>query len=665
MSKQPATSPSSIFSLTAKPLQFYHLLIVGVVFLAYGNTLFNGYSLDDYLVTDHNPLTEQGFSAIPEIFTTNYINEDSIHLDYRPLVKATYAVEYTFFDWSPGLSHFINVLLYALACCLLLKVLLEVFGREYFAVLFAGVLLYAVHPIHTEVVASLKNRDEILVLLFATLSARYFLKWSNDNKPLSLALGVAMFVLAMFSKISCLPFVASIPLLVFLKSNNWKKAGIVLLALVVVAAAFYVTVIASLPGFARPYDYVETPFPFITDWNTKLGTAMYSLWWYIRLLAVPYPLSFYYGYSYVELKPIASLLPIISLVFHLGILGFGIWSFNRNRFVFFLCFFYLIQISLYSNIVLPLAGMVAERALLFASLSFCLLIPYVLFTFIKSSTEQKKAPSKKESSTYSVNFNGITLGVMAVLLLAYTATTFARNRDWKDVITLFEADIPHLKNSAKANYTIAKETRRLYRLDKQLTPEKHKTESAKAIMYYGQAIAAYPNYAEAMEELGMVYAVELKQVDKAIPLFEKAFAIDSQLWRSAYNLGMAYQVKADTMQAIKWYENTLKVRASSSKALVELAKLYYVTGEKEKALQANQRLMKQAPDSPLPYYNAGIYYMLEKDTLNAVKNFEEDVKRGEKEQFPYYFLYLHYMGKGDSAAANSMKDLARMVATKK
>jgi len=252
-----------------------------------------------------------------------------------------------------------------------------------------------------------------------------------------------------------------------------------------------------------------------------------------------------------------------------------------------------------------------------------------------------------------------------LLLLGYTGTTFARNRNWKDVITLFEADIPHLKNSAKANYTIAKETRRLYRLDKQLTPEKHKTESAKAIMYYGQAIAAYPNYAEAMEELGMVYAVELKQVDKAIPLFEKAFAIDSQLWRSAYNLGMVYQVKADTLQAIKWYENTLKVKPASSKALVELAKLYYVTGEKEKALQANQKLMKQAPESPLPYYNAGIYYMLEKDTLNAVKNFEEGVKRGEKEQFPYYFLFVHYLSTGDSMRARNIKELARMVGQKK
>lgn len=661
MGKLPASLPSFFFSFTEKGLRFYYLLIAALVFLAYGNTLFNGYSLDDNLVTDHNPLVEQGLKALPEIFTTNYISEENLHLDYRPLVKASYAIEHTFFGWNPGFSHFINVLLYALACCLLLKVLLEVFGREYFAVLFTGVLLYAVHPVHTEVVASLKNRDEIFVLLFASLSALWFLKWSTEAVTKYFVFGIAFFLLALFSKISALPFVASIPLLVFIKRNDWKKAAMVFGALALVAGAFYAVVISTLPGFARPYEFVETPFPFINDWNTKLGTAMYSLWWYIKLLVVPHPLSFYYGFGYVELKTLASVLPIISLLLHIAILAVGVWSFNKNRFVFFLSFFYLIQISLYANIVLPLAGMVAERALLFASLSFCLLIAYLVFKVLKPDAVDEKTIGKKTPNTYTVNFTGSKFGLLAALLLVYTATAFARNLAWKDVITLFEADMPHLQTSAKANYIIAKEIRRVYRLDKQLTPEKHKQESAKAIQYYTQAIVAHPGYAMAMEELGMIYAVELKQVDKAIPLFEKAFAIDSQMWRSAYNLGMSYQLSADTMKAITWYEKTIQVHPESPKALVELAKLYYITGEKPKALEANERLMKLNPESPLPYYNAAIYYMMEKDTLKAVTYFEEDVKRGEKEQFPYYFLYLHYLGKGDTVAARSIKDVARRI----
>ena len=55
-----------------------NLLIIVLVFLIYGNSILNRYSLDDEYVTDTNELVSQGISAIPEIFTTNYI----VHKNY-------------------------------------------------------------------------------------------------------------------------------------------------------------------------------------------------------------------------------------------------------------------------------------------------------------------------------------------------------------------------------------------------------------------------------------------------------------------------------------------------------------------------------------------------------------------------------------------------------
>ena len=187
--------------------RFFYFVIAAFCFLIYANTIPNNYGMDDHLVTNHNPVIEKGISGLYEIFTTNYISENGIYLDYRPLVKASYAIEYSFFGWNPHVSHFINVLLYALACCLILKLLLELFRKEYFSILFLGVLLYAAHPVHTEVVASLKSRDEILVLIFVLLSSLSFLKYTELNSPKYFAIGILFFLLSLLSKITGIPFI--------------------------------------------------------------------------------------------------------------------------------------------------------------------------------------------------------------------------------------------------------------------------------------------------------------------------------------------------------------------------------------------------------------------------------------------------------------------------
>jgi tetratricopeptide (TPR) repeat protein len=661
LSKQPKSiSEKYLIAITERGIGFYYAIIAITCFVVFGNTLLNEYGLDDHLTTNHNPLIEKGIKALPEIFTTNYIDEDGMQLDYRPLVKATYAIEYSLFGWNPHISHFINILLYALACCVILKVLVDVLGSSNFAVVFVGVLIYVVHPVHTEVVASLKNRDELLVLLFTFLSAYQFISHSSGNDKRHFTFGLLFFLLALFSKISCLPFVASVPLLVYFKTSNVKKSLNIFAALAFLTAIYYAVVISSLPGFARQYEYVETPFPYLNDWNLKLGTAFYSLWWYLRLLVFPQPLSFYYGFSYVELKTFFSVWPVMALIIHIVIAGVALLNFKRNKLVSFFLLFYLIQISLYSNLVLPLAGMVAERALMFASLSFCIGLSYLLIRLFVNENQNPEKPKSKKVSL-SLQLTTPRFALIGVVLVIFSGVSIARNADWKDTITLFEADMPHLENSARANYMMAKEIRRLYRINNQLTKEKLSEESAKAIHYYNQAIKAYPEYAQAMEELGMIYAVEQRNISMAIPVFEKAISIDSTLWRSASNLGMAYQISKDTASSVKWYEHSLKIRPNNPKVLVELAKLYYTAGRKQDALKCNSQLMKLNPESNIPYYNYAIYYMMEQDTPTAVKYFEQDIKYGEKEEFPYYFLFTHYMQQSDTLNALRIKRQAQAV----
>lgn len=645
----------NISFLSKSPIsaRLVYVLLAAVCFLAYANTITNEYGLDDYLVTNHHPQIEKGISGLYDIFTTNYIDEGGLHLDYRPLVKASYAIEYSLFGWNPHISHFFNILLYALGVVLLLQVLLLLFGAEYFTAIFIGTLLYAVHPIHTEVVASLKNRDELLVLVFSLLSARTFLLSKTITTP-SIALGSLFFLLALMSKISALPFLVSIPMMLYWKQRNTKLVWFVFGVLSIVTAVYYATIIGLLPGFDRPYEFVETPFPYLPDWSLKWGTALYTLLINLKLLVFPFPLRFYYGYGLINLHPLFSLWPILSAVLYSSMIGAAVYFFRKKPFVSFFLLFFLVQISLYSNFVLPLAGMVAERGLFFASISFTLLIGFVLHSFCSAPTVEKQ----KSSNVVSFSLCHVGLGVLSVLFLLYCSITFLRNRDWNTTLSLLEADSKYVASSARANYMIAKEIRRLYRLDKQLTPEQLTAQSDRAISYYKLALVAYPKYASAMEELGSVYAIERKDETQAIPLFQQAFAIDSGLFKSAYNLGYAAIKRKDEPLAQVWFEQAIKANPKHDKSLIELAKIYYKNGEKKKALACNDTLAKYYPNAALPYYNYGVFYMLEGDTLNAVRNFEQDIRLGETELFPYQFLFNFYLQQHDTANALRIRNVA-------
>lgn len=633
--------------------RWVYVLIATVCFLAYANTITNEYGLDDFLVTNHHPQIEKGIGSLYEIFTTNYIAEGDLNLDYRPLVKASYALEYSFFGWNPHVSHLVNILIYATGVVLLFQVLLLIFGVEFFTTLLIGTLIYAVHPIHTEVVASLKNRDELLVLLFVLLSARVLLKSQVINAK-TIGIGSFFFLLALMSKISAMPFLASIPMMLYWKNRNPKPALIVFGVLGFVTAVYYTTIINLLPGFARPYDYVETPFPYLNDLSLKLGTAFYTLLLNLKLLVFPFPLRFYYGYGLVELQPLFSLWAMLAVILYVFIAGAALFFFRKKPFISFFLFFYLVQISLYSNLVLPLAGMVAERGLFFASISFALVIGFLFSHFFADKTTTKQ----KGLAAVPFNLSGFGLGLLSGLIIIYSMVTFLRNKDWNTTISLMEADSKYVAASSQANYMIAKEIRRLYRLDENLTPELLTTQSDRAISFYELALEAYPNYTQAMEELGSVYAIERKDLVKAVPLFEQAYTLDSTLFKSAYNIGYAAIKRQDEPLAKLWFERAVKANPKHDKSLIELAKIYYKNGEKQKALACNDTLAKYYPNFALPYYNYGVFYMLEGDTLSAIRNFEQDIRLGEKELFPYQFLFQYYLQQRDTANALRVRNSA-------
>jgi hypothetical protein len=181
-----------------------------------------GYALDDELVTVSHPLTTKGIAAIPEILSQPYYSDDmGYKYGYRPVGLITFAISWELWGSNPMAEHLINVLLYALLCLILLR-WLDLLLASYSPWLsLLTVLIFVVHPTHTEVVSSLKNREELLSLL-GGVSAGFFMARNGRFPLLDLFFGLLFFGVGMLSKNSVFLFPIIIPSLIFLLQRNPK-----------------------------------------------------------------------------------------------------------------------------------------------------------------------------------------------------------------------------------------------------------------------------------------------------------------------------------------------------------------------------------------------------------------------------------------------------------
>lgn len=184
------------------------LLAVGL----YAVTFNHSFNMDDELVTNGHSLVSQGVSGIRKILTSPYY-EDAMgySYEYRPVTHISFALEHQFFGGTARSGHVLNALLYGLSCLVMFGLLGRMSpGASLFPML--ATLLFATHPMHTEVVASIKNRDEILALLFAMLAMGNAWRFNAEGRWWRLPLVVLLMLLSLLSKSSAAPFLLMIPL---------------------------------------------------------------------------------------------------------------------------------------------------------------------------------------------------------------------------------------------------------------------------------------------------------------------------------------------------------------------------------------------------------------------------------------------------------------------
>jgi len=280
------------------------LFSIAVALYAYSTTF--EYVLDDQIVLTNNEYTKKGINGIKDILTTESMSgrfggqQDLIvGARYRPLSIVSFALEHQFFGLNTFVSHLINVLLYGLLGILLFRVLGACFPTKekwFWSLPFLASLLFVVHPVHTEVVANVKGRDEIMTLIGALGAMYYAIRYVETNKFIHLLLSGLVFFLALLAKENALTFLAVIPLtLYFFKEASFKQLGAVFAPLLIAAIAYLVIRYQVIGYFLSPNgkeitDIMNNPF-YGLGVAEKFATVFYTLGLYLKLLFFPHPLT--------------------------------------------------------------------------------------------------------------------------------------------------------------------------------------------------------------------------------------------------------------------------------------------------------------------------------------------------------------------------------------
>jgi protein O-mannosyl-transferase len=584
------------------------LIIAAIAILLYANTLNHGYVLDDYSVIKENRLTKQGWGAFPEVFKKSFrygyiTTQDEL---YRPLPKATFAAEWAIAPDAPGFAHFMNILLYALTGMLLFLTLRKYLKGDLLIPFIASILFIA-HPIHTEAVANIKSRDEIMSLFFSLGAMSLVFEWLRRRKTKWLIAGVFSFFLALLSKESGITFLAVFPLAIYFFTDAPLKKNLTVVLWMAVPVVIFVLLRQNVLAGSLKTTFSEVDNILVAAPNgaTRFATAIFILLLYLKVIFFPHPLVIDYSYKQIPIIEMGDWRFLLSLLVFATLIFIAARGFKKKKPISFAILYFFITISIFSNILILIGTSFGERLMLIPSLGFCLALAIL---------GARVFPAVQIQWTSVKDFfiaNAKLMALCAVVLVLYSFKTIDRNKDWKDNYTLFAHDV------------------------------KISTKSAHMHNYFGNLLSK-PQQLDRIDSMDIVltYDTAITELKKAIEIFPK--------YADCYNqLGLIYYKKKLYKEAFDNYTLAIKYNNTNAVFHNNIGTLFFDTGDLNNALQAIQKAVALDPHYTDALANLASTYGTMKDYDNALIYLHRCIKEDPNYANAYYFLSITYGFKGD------------------
>ena len=483
------------------------LILVVLPLALYWQSVNYDFVLDDSIVYSENNFVKKGISGIGEILTTEtfsgYFGEQKnlvVGARYRPLSLVTFAIEYQLFGANPMSAHLINILLYVLSVILLYRLFFLLTGASasrtwFWSLPFVAALWWVVHPVHVEVVANIKGRDEVMALLLAGGALWFGMRFFDRGGLWRLVVMSFTLLGGILAKENAFTFLGLIPMAWWV-FREWRfdRKGWMLLGSMAAIGLVYFAMRYHAIGYIQGVDpntlsIMNNPFRGM-NLGERLGTIAYTMLDYVRLLIFPHPLTHDYYPYHVPITNFGNWQPWLALIIYLPAIYFavtGVWRKNTGAYG---IAFYLATLLVISNIIFPVGTFMNERFLYMPSFGIALAIGWLV------------------TGKIPVKYHRLAQGLLVITVLGFMIRTYTRVPVWENKVTLNRAAMAVSSNSARANLFYGT----IY-FDKSLQAANSQERNINldtAEVHIRRAIEILPSYGDAIRMLGGIAAERYK-----------------------------------------------------------------------------------------------------------------------------------------------------------
>ncbi|XP_010783056.1 protein O-mannosyl-transferase TMTC4 [Notothenia coriiceps] len=554
-------------------------------------------------------------------FWGSNLSSNSSHKSYRPLTVLTFRLNYLLAGGlHPVGFHVLNIILHAVISALMI---------DMFAILIGGLahdengrilnnapktsllaaLLFAAHPVHTESVAGIVGRADLLCALFFQLSfltyCKAFNRGSDRDDRFSVQWVVVSLLLcaaAMLCKeqgITVLGVNAAFDVLLICNVNVYELSQRLLLrknplnvSEILRTGLLTRLALMGLGGlsmlYARwrimgtgPPAFTEVDNPASFAENIFLRIVNYNYYYSLNawLLLCPWWLCFDWSMGCVPLIKSATDWRMVWLLLLwcilIGLISQALCSQDsqRRRTLTLGLVLLVVPFLPACNIFFRVGFVVAERVLYLSSAGYCLLLAYSVGHCCC------RWPKYRKPLCVSV------LGLLCV----YVARCALRSHQWRSEQSLFTNALSVCPLNAKVHYNVGKNLA-------------DRGNSTAAIAYYREAVSLHPTYVHAMNNLGNILK-ERNELIEAEHLLSKAVSIQPDFAAAWMNLGIVQNSLQRFEAAEKSYWNAIRFRKKYPDCYYNLGRLYADLNRNVDALNAWRNATVLKPDHSLAWNN--------------------------------------------------------------
>ncbi len=466
---------------------------------------------------------------------------------------------------------------------------------------FFAACLFAVHPVHTDSVAYISGRRDILSTLFYLLGFYLFLLSRHKGKTGLLIAALVSYILAISSK----EMAVTLPAVFFLydcihnlpdEGPLLKRCSVSLKRVISRHGFFYLCFLTVALLFTGYKVFIKSPSNKVGfyggDLFVQILTVSKVLVHYIKLLFYPVNLladysfnSFPLSQSVFEPATFLSLLVLCAL----GFLAVKLLVINRLM-AFAILWFFVTLLPVCH--IFPHHELLAEHYLYLPSFGFVLLMALIL-----------------DQSLTFVRWRYVLYTAFALVLVLFSVRTVNRNYDWKDSFSIWTKTVKTAPNCVRALNNLGIE---YYKVK----------NNAQAEQYYQRAITLQPTYEKSFYNLGNIYR-EKEDYNRALSMYQKAAQLNPENFRNHNNLGNTYAMLKNFDAARKAFEKALECKPDYAEAHNNLGNIYRSQGNIDKAITSYQSAVRLKPFYEDAYTNLVSIYVYLNQYEKAIQLLEQ------------------------------------------